>query len=86
LVISLLFSLLWGSIARDRRVLKPGVTVKEINAIAIAATPSIGFYAGVIVLAVFAPRVAVFGYLVIAVVALLRVRGDSAPAGMATRT
>jgi TMEM175 potassium channel family protein len=86
LVISLLFSLLWGSIARDRRVLKPDVTVKEVNAIAIAATPSIGFYVGVIVLAVFAPRVAVFGYLVIAVVGLLRMRGDSTPKRTRTST
>ena len=78
LAISLLLSLLWGSIARDRRVLKPEVTEKEINAIAIAATPSIGFYVGVIVLAIFAPRVAVFGYLVVAVVGLLRMRGDQA--------
>jgi uncharacterized membrane protein len=78
LVISLLLSLLWGSIARDRRVLNPGVTEKEINAIALAATPNIGFYIAVIALAIFAPRVAVFGYLVIAIVALLRIRGDRA--------
>jgi len=84
LVISLLFSLLWGSIARDRGILKPDVTVKEINAIAIAATPSIGFYVVVIVLAVFAPRVAVFGYLVIAVVAVLRTRGDRTPKSTTT--
>ena len=84
LVVSLLFSLLWGWIARDRSILKPDVTVKEINAIAIAATPSIGFYVVVIVLAVFAPRVAVFGYLVIAVVAVLRTRGDRTPKSTTT--
>ena len=78
LVISLLLSLLWGAVARDRRVLNPGVTEKEINAIALAATPNIGFYIAVVALAIFAPRVAVFGYLVIAIVALLRVRGDRA--------
>ena len=44
-----------------------------------ATTPSIGFYIGVIVLALLAPKIAVFGYLVIAVVAVLRARGDSTP-------
>jgi uncharacterized membrane protein len=78
LVISLLLSLLWGSVARDRGVLKPEVSEKEINAIALATTPSIGFYVAVIALAIFAPRIAVFGYLVIAVVGVLRIRGDRA--------
>jgi hypothetical protein len=39
-----------------------------------------------IALAIVAPRVAVFGYLVVAIVALLRTRGDIAAAGTATRT
>ena len=80
LVISVLLGVMWASILRDRRVLKPEVTEKEINAITFAATPNIGFYVGVIVLAVFAPRLAAFGYLVIAIVAVLRTRGDSVPA------
>ncbi len=80
LVISVLLGVMWASILRDRRVLKPEVTEKEIDAITLAATPNIGFYVGVIVLAVFAPRVAAFGYLVIAIVAVLRTRGDSLPA------
>jgi hypothetical protein len=42
----------------------------------LAATPSLGFYVAVIVLAIFAPRVAAFGFLVIAIVAVLRVHGD----------
>jgi uncharacterized membrane protein len=77
LVISLLFSALWGAVARDRHLLRPDVSEKEFNAIALAATPNLGFYIGLIVLAVLAPKVAAFGYLVIAVVALLRARGDS---------
>ena len=84
LVISLLVRLMWATAVRDRRVLTPDMSEKEINAIAVSTTPNIGFYAGVIVLAVFAPRVAVFGYLVIAIVALLRMRGDRAPAGTTT--
>ena len=51
---------------------------QEINAILVATTPNLGFYVGVIVLAIFAPRVAAFGYLVIAIVAVLRARGDQA--------
>ena len=84
LVISLLVRLMWTTVVRDRRVLTPDMSKKEINASAVSTTPNIGFYAGVIVLAVFVPRVAVFGYLVIAIVALLRMRGDRAPAGTTT--
>jgi uncharacterized membrane protein len=79
LVISLILNALWGSVALDRHVLKPEVTEDEIKAIAKATTPNIGFYVAMIALAFFAPRVAIFGYLVIAIIALLRMRGDSAP-------
>ena len=44
-----------------------------------ATGPNIGFYVGVIVLALFAPRVAAVGYLVVGVVAILRARGDQNP-------
>ena len=77
LVISCLLSALWGFVARDRHLLRPDVSAQEFNAIAVATTPSIGFYIGVIALALLAPKIAVFGYLVIAVVAVLRARGDS---------
>ena len=80
LVISAPDRRLVGLDPRDRDLLKPEVSEQEINAILLAATPSLGFYVGVIVLAIFAPRVAVFGYLVIAIVAVLRTRGDSLPA------
>ena len=76
LVISLLLGALWRSAVLDRSVLRPEVGEDEIRAIALASTPHIGFYAAVIALAIFAPRVAIFGYLVIAVVALVRARGD----------
>jgi hypothetical protein len=39
----------------------------------------IGFYVGVTALALVPPEVAAFGYLAIAIVALLRARGDEAP-------
>ena len=79
LLISCLISALWGSVARDRHLLAAEATAKEFNAIALATTPSVGFYVAVIVLALLAPKIAVFGYLVIAVVAVLRARGDSTP-------
>ena len=62
LVISLLFSALWASVASDRSLLKPDVSEKEVNTIANATTPNLGFYVAVIVLAFLAPTVAAFGY------------------------
>jgi uncharacterized membrane protein len=79
LVISLLYSALWRVVASDRSLLKPEVTQKEVDAIARGTTPSLGFYLVVILLAFIAPKVAAFGYLVIAIVALVRARGDGAP-------
>jgi uncharacterized membrane protein len=80
LAITLLFSALCGAVARDRKLLRPEVTDDEVNAILLAASPSIGFYAGVIVLAIVAPRAAAVGYLLIAIVAVLRARGDEVAA------
>jgi uncharacterized membrane protein len=79
LVIASLFSALWATVASDRSLLKPEVTEQEVDAIARATTPALGFYVGVIALAFIAPKVAAFGYLVIAIVAVLRARGDRAP-------
>jgi uncharacterized membrane protein len=80
LAIAVLFSALWGAVARDRRLLKPEVTDEEVNSILIASSPSIGFYAGGIALAIVAPRAAAVGYLLIAVLSVLRVRGDEVAA------
>ena len=63
LVIAVLFSALWGAVARDRELLHPEVTDDEVNAILVASSPSIAFYAGAIALAIVAPRAAAFGYL-----------------------
>jgi TMEM175 potassium channel family protein len=79
LVISLLYSALWSAVASDRTLLKPDVSKKEVDAIARATTPNLGFYLAVILLAFIAPKVAAFGYLVIAIVALVRARGDRTP-------
>jgi TMEM175 potassium channel family protein len=79
LVITLLFSALWGAVARDRSLLKPDVSEKEVDAIARATTPKLGFYVAVILLAFLAPKAAAFGYLAIAIFAVLRARGDRGP-------
>jgi uncharacterized membrane protein len=80
LAIAVLFSALWAAVARDRRLLKPEVTDEEVNSILIASSPSIGFYAGAIAVAIVAPRAAAIGYLLIAVLSVLRVRGDEVAA------
>ena len=78
LVISVLLGALWASAARDRRLLRPEVSEEDINAILRATTPNIGFYIGVTALAIVAPRAAAFGYLLIAIFAVLRTHGDGA--------
>jgi hypothetical protein len=70
---------MWGCVVRDRHLLRPEVSEQEVNALRRLTTPSIGFYAGVIVLAILAPKVAAFGYLLIAIFAVLRARGDDPP-------
>jgi hypothetical protein len=56
------------------------VTDDEVSAILLASSPSIGFYAAAIAVAIVAPRAAAFGYLVIAVVSVLRMQGDEVTA------
>ena len=75
-----LISALWGAILRDRQLLKPEVTDQEINAITLAATPHTAAFLGATVLAIIFPKVAAFGYLAIAVIAVFRARGDDTTA------
>jgi uncharacterized membrane protein len=77
LVISLLFAALWRAAASDRQLLQPEVSDAEVRAIGRATTPSIGFYAVAMVLALVAPKIAAFGYLVVAIVAVARARSDT---------
>ena len=76
LVISVLMGALWATAARDRDLLKPEVSQEEIETVLRRTTPSIGFYALVILLALVLPHVAAIGYLVIAIVVLLQAHGD----------
>jgi uncharacterized membrane protein len=81
LAISVLYALLWESAARRPDLIDPDVTPEEIGAFRRVATPSPGFYVLVILGALLAPRVAVFGLLAIAILIVLRVHGDRMPGG-----
>ena len=52
----------------------PGVPREDVEAAAERTKPNLGFYAGVLALALVAPRVAAFGFLAIAVQALVPIR------------
>jgi hypothetical protein len=80
LSISVVISALWRYVADHRHLLEPDVTDEDVSAMTLLTAPSMGFYVVVVLLALFAPTVAAFGYLVIAVVAVFRTRGDSDPA------
>jgi uncharacterized membrane protein len=82
LSVNAVVSVLWRYIAAHRELLEPDVTDAEVATITRETTPGMAFYVGVILLAALAPHVAAFGYLVIAVLAVMRSRGDrtTAPA------
>ena len=71
---TVLVSVLWGSIVRDRRLLKPEVSEEEITAVTVAATPNTAL--GAVVLAIIVPKAAAFVYLAAAIAGVLRARGD----------
>lgn len=74
LVISVLFAVLWAIVMRNRELLKEEVDDADARRIMLAATPSLGFYAIVLALSVFLPKIAAFGYLAIAILAVVRSR------------
>ena len=49
---------------------------EEVVALAAQSSPNLGFYVVVLALAFLAPKVAAFGFLAIAVFAIMRVRGE----------
>jgi hypothetical protein len=71
---------MWGAVLHDRELLRPEADEGDVRAITAATTPNIVFYAGPIALAFVLPTAAAFGYLVIAVVAVARVKGEAEPA------
>ena len=74
--VSFAIAALWASVVRDRRLLKPEVSEDEIKAVTLAAAPNVGLHLAATALAIVAPRVAAFGYLCIAIVAVFRAGGD----------
>ena len=76
LVISVLFAVLARVVARDPSLLREEFDDTELRQLVSATTPNIAFYGVTMGLALLLPRVAAVGYLVIAVVEVLRVRGD----------
>ena len=79
LLISILLRVLWGAVVQHPDLLNSDVSEQDIKANRRVTTPNIGFYAAVIALSVLLPKAAVFGYLVIAIAAVWRARGDELP-------
>ena len=79
LSISVVTGVLWRYVAAHRDLLEPDVTDEEVSAMTALTTPNMGFYVVVVLLAIFAPKVAAFGFLLLAVVGVFRQRGDRTP-------
>jgi uncharacterized membrane protein len=71
LAVSALFAAMARHIASRDELLQEGAR-GEVAALSSRLAPSLGFYVAVLVLAVFAPAVAAFGFLAIAVLAIVR--------------
>lgn len=76
LSISVVTTALWRYVAGHRDLLEPDVTAEDVSAMTLVTAPNMGFYVGVVCLAILAPQLAAFGYLLIAVVGVFRQRGD----------
>jgi uncharacterized membrane protein len=85
LAISTVLAAMWRIVAGDPDLLDEEVDAQEVSRIALAAAPSMAFYAVVIGVALIAPQLAAFGYLGIAVVAVLTARGEDAGAQVQNR-
>jgi uncharacterized membrane protein len=83
LAISVVMNALWRHAAGTRELLREEVSDREVAVITQMTAPGLGFYAGVVVLALVLPQAAAVGYLVFAVVAVMRTRGD--PRGQQAR-
>jgi uncharacterized membrane protein len=79
-VISVLLGALWTAVEREPELLEPEVTRDEVSSILVMTAPNIALYGAVILLAVFAPRLAALGYLAVGILLVLRARGDDAEA------
>jgi uncharacterized membrane protein len=77
--ISAVMSLMWRHVASNRDLIAEGVPDEEIEWISRESTPNMAFYVAVVLVAIVAPQVAAFGYLAIAILGLVRSRGDYVP-------
>jgi TMEM175 potassium channel family protein len=77
LVISLLYAALGQAVTRDRSLLRPEASPAEVESVVRQVRPNIGFYLAVIAFAEIAPVAAAIGFLVVAVLVVLRARGDN---------
>ena len=84
LVISSVLAVMWRAVTARRHLLRPDIDDEQIQAILRAAAPNIGFYALATLVAILAPHVAAFGYLLIAFALVLRTRVGDRPAAEVT--
>ena len=71
LVISVVITTMTVYVARRREVLKDGVTSDELRRLTRRTRPTPAFYAAILILALLAPRAAVWMFLVVAVTSAL---------------
>jgi uncharacterized membrane protein len=82
LLIQLLVAAMWRAVAAHRELLRPEVGEHEVDRILRGTAPSLGSYVGLMLLAIVAPHVAAFGYLVIAIMLIALARGSEQPEGV----
>ena len=83
LVVAIIAAVMWRIVAFSPDLLRPEFSIEEVRSLARRAEPNLAFYAGFTAFGLVAPRAAAFGYIVVAVLQVLRVRGDEAPAAVA---
>jgi uncharacterized membrane protein len=83
MVILLLVAAMWRAVAARRELLRPEVGDQEVDRILRGTAPSLGSYIAVTLVAIIAPHVAAFGYLLIAIMLVVRARGSAQPEGTA---
>lgn len=76
LAVSAVMGALWSAAARDRDLLRPELEQAEVAELLRATTPSVGFFVVATAVAIVAPHIAAFGYLVIAILLVATARGD----------
>jgi uncharacterized membrane protein len=76
MVILLLLGAMWRAVAARPELVRPEVSEHEVDRILRGTAPNLDFYVAVTLLAIVAPHVAAFGYLLIAIMLVVRARGS----------